>query len=254
MNTFLAINLQNYRIKFAIGLFVTGLVLGSSSVQATIIGTGEPSIAACCFGNETDITLPDGRHGRTNIRTVGQTFSIPSTAESILNFSFWLQDFNSEGAGLNFNAYLMDWNAGTTLGPVLYESTTQFGSTSSSLQKYTFEITGGLSITGDEDYVIFISSMDYLAGTSRNAFGSFDFGTDAFSGGNGVVFSGGGIQDGTFSDILNCTANCWVPLSPYLDMAFEVEYADAFSVPEPSIIWLLSSGLALLGFARRRTT
>ena len=213
MNILMTTQRHNYRIKIAIGLFIAGLALGSSSVPATTISTGEPSITA-----------------------------------SILNFSFWLQDFNSESADLNFNAYLMDWNTATTPGPVLYESTTQSGSTSPSLKKYTFDIAGGLSITGGDDYVTFISSMDYLAGSSRSAFGSFDFGTDTYSAGNGVVYSGGGIHDGSFSDILSCTTNCWVPLRPYQDIAFEVEYTDTFRIPEPSIMSLLVIGLISIGY------
>src|SRR5262245_34082200 len=115
----------------------------------TVVATGQPTDTLCCFGNELD------GHGRSNVRTMGQIFRVPSTATVLQSFSFWLADPQGDGDGLRFRAYLMNWGtlegagrfAGVDIavGPVLFASAETAGRTSPILKKVTFDV-GGLAL------------------------------------------------------------------------------------------------------------
>ena len=221
------------------------------SGAVTILTTGGPGEPVCCFGNELD------SFGRSNLRTLGQTFTTPHTDTLLTSFSFWQGDWGSEGAGLRFRAYIVDWDAtvafrhpGIAVGPILFESDVSFGSTSEALEKVTFEIPGGLPLTPGNDYVAFVSTLDFQAGDSRNTLGYFR--VDALPGGEWVAYQGNADQSGPLRELLSVTDNvcfpgnpskpCWLNGSPtdLEDMAFE-----AVLVAEPGSLGLL--GAAILG-------
>ncbi len=92
----------------------------------------------------------------------GQIVKVPASNTTLDSFSFWLtrvNDLHADDGLLSFRAYVMKWNAATTraTGSILYQSDTQIGPASiTTRSKYTWS-TGGINLTADEDYVLFLS-------------------------------------------------------------------------------------------------
>lgn len=185
------------------------------------------SSGTCCFGE-----------GSTT--TYGQAFNVPATEPVLKSFTFWLDDRETINAPIDFEAYVMAWHVGVGLnpshavGPVLYRSapvrTTNNGGIGG-MEEFTFDV-GGLTLMPDIPYVAFLDSSLTKDGINSSGYvGSVTPGAGSFvllnTHGNTSLFTTGG----------------WNRLTNR-DLAFRAEFAPVATVPAPSLLLLLSTGLA----------
>jgi hypothetical protein len=91
--------------------------------------------------------------------TYGEVITAPTDGNTQLNsFKFYLND--NQPAGLTFGAYIAPWN-GAYAGPLLYSSAPMV-TAGTGFVPYTAS-TGGVNLTANDQYVLFISMSPYYA-------------------------------------------------------------------------------------------
>lgn len=139
--------------------------------------------------------------GEPNSATYGQTFSINGADNILGNFSFFFD--HSYGDDVDFAAYVAEWDGSKAVGPILYSSSQQTLSASSSgFQEFSFN-TGNVQLETGKQYVSFFSASSFFDGQSGMAsLGSIapGFGSsNAYSGGNFVYQNNGSNFNSLFS-------------------------------------------------------
>jgi uncharacterized repeat protein (TIGR03803 family) len=126
------------------------------------------------FSTDTDVTVVEevvqnfntlplttagnwGVFGNGNTSTYGQTFTAPSPAFILDDWTFYLE--NTGATPQNFEFFLMAWNGTNATGPVLYQSGLETVTTSET--SYTpFTVYPGVALTSGNQYVMFVSVSD----------------------------------------------------------------------------------------------
>lgn len=210
-------------------------VLSASAGAQSVTNPGDPS------------ALPQQLFGANLLSTVGQTFTVPTGATQLDNFTFYLANDDVFGGGgdLVFQPYLMLWNGDHPTGMNLYTGGTQPGNATSIYQPVT--LAAGISVTPGDVFVAFLTT----AGVTQNGDGYNQFeGTNATYNGGELVYASPS-PDG--SDLMS--PGVWSS-SAGQQLAFNAQFSTV--TPEPSEFVLLGTGLtSLIGFVRirrRRTT
>lgn len=169
--------------------------------------------------------------------TFGQTFMLPQNAQ-LTDVSFAVEGYAPYTApqACTFEAFIMAWNGSRPTGPVLYQSAPQ----AMPLDFYpliTFTLPiNNLNVAGGAQYVLFLTSNDFLDGIRSDAALATDFNT--YPDGMFVMeYPGNSINDLLTQD--------WTQVS-YLDMAFRIDY-----VPEPGCWPVVGLGLGMWLLRRR---
>lgn len=189
------------------------------------------------FTGYNDYWHPFGDPSPEATQTYGEVFTSPANADNNLtSFSFYMGDAIDSGAIIT-GAYIATWtgfNAGTLLysaGPVSYDNNGN--------EEITVN-TGGLSLTSNTQYVMFLSTSNFSGqsvGTAYVASGS------SIPGLNGFVYNNNGADFGSLF-----TTSWSGPLSP--DWAVNLNFTN---VPEPATLGLIvMGGLGLVGALRKR--
>jgi len=177
-----------------------------------------------------------GSFGEPNAATGGQTFIAPPHARRLDRFTFYL--FYVEGGPTRFAGYVGGWDGEKASGPLLYQSGERQVMTPLVAVPVTFE-TGGIPVTPGRRYVAFLSASPFFDGVDDNT--NLFLEADTYAGGGHVALGNGS----NFGEIFT---RSWGGLQP-LDLAFTAEFS---TVPEPSTMILLGTGVAALAASRAR--
>jgi PEP-CTERM motif len=207
------------RIGGRFAVLVAGLLFAVSGLADTIYNN---------FTGYSDYWFP---FGNPNTATYGELFTSPNNADhNLVSFSFYMGTPTTSG-NIITGAYIATWTgtmAGTLLysaGPINYDN---LGDEQITLN------TGGLALTANTHYVMFLSVSNYYGQSTGEAYASQ--GT-SIQGLNGFVFNN---NAGDFNALFTTAWNG--PLSP--DWAVNLHFN---AVPEPAAGSLMLLGMGLLG-------
>ncbi len=146
-------------------IFCMGIFLIPIQTHATTIDTSSNWIGGGVSGFG---------EGATGI--FGQTFTVPENDTVLDSFTFWLADFMISPYSsdfVDFSAYVMAWEHSDdytnmhAVGDVLWQSdqqsTTNNNGQGSGWEEFTFQ-TGGIQLNFGEQYIIFLSSLEFNDG------------------------------------------------------------------------------------------
>ncbi|MBC8086920.1 MAG: PEP-CTERM sorting domain-containing protein [Phycisphaerae bacterium] len=228
------------RITLRVSIIASALVVATSlPLTAQTFGSATPDNAAAPFGR--DALLPGV------IGTVAQTFSTPSGSPRLQSFTIQLSDFFG-GAGLLFHASIFQFNIDRVVGPSLYTSAINTGS--SNIFGYDALTFAGVNLllTPGNTYALLL----------RTDTGSPDGATNFVGTTVGNSFSLGGLFISAGStDIEVGTAGAFTASDATTygqDAAFTMDFGPApiTSVPEPASLAFVAMGLVAIGAFRRR--
>ena len=182
-----------------VGVVAISLAFAPGALASTTIGNNPP------WDGHT-VLNGFGVSGAPNYftPTYGQTVTVPATDTNLDSFTFYAD----LPTNLLFRGEVYAWDPttldpsnpyamGSATGPALYESgqmhTTSYGS-GFTPQPITFTIPGGLPLTANTQYVLFITtSRDFAANAGITATSFFGYTpTDTYSGGDWVYVDDGG--------------------------------------------------------------
>ena len=197
---------------------------------------------------------------------VGQTFTVPTTATILQQFSVWLGGYDDISTDLRFQAYIMAWGTGFWPsgpgGDVLWASDVRAGSGADVAQgspsgtEYRFF--PGLDLTPGQQYVFFLSPHAHL-GTSypqRYLLSRVEGrDQDSYAGGtmvNNFLFGTPPVAPrlGGSGDLEGFLAQM-----PWTTTDTDLGFVAVFVTPEPGSVALVATGLGALGavaWRRRR--
>ncbi|MGC8712222.1 MAG: hypothetical protein ACP5RH_07495 [Leptodesmis sp.] len=118
--------------------------------------------------------------GASPFTTIGQTFTVPTNGDTVLDsFTIFLRQNSANAIG--FRGYLMAWDGGKATGPVLYESSQEATFQRNVFSPFNF-VTGGINLLAGQQYVVFINASTI----SNNGSGSVGLlSSNPYPGGDG---------------------------------------------------------------------
>jgi len=177
--------------------------------------------------------------GYSNTATYGEVITAPTDGNTQLNsFQFYL----SEPAGLTFGAYIAPWN-GAYAGPLLYSTPSPIVTAGTGLVPYTVS-TGGVDLTANNQYVLFISISNYYALDAGSGAGSIGYGGTPGSSDTHFVWAN---NSGDFAGLFTTSWNglglggCADPVCG--QAAFVLDYSAPTVTPEVPTVVLFGTGL-----------
>ena len=181
------------------------------------------------------------------IPTIGESFFAPSTDTILNSFSFFLND----GATGVLQAYVASWDEAEGAGTPTYVGSDTISITNTPVDQFTFVIPGGLSLTADDSYIIFITYSG-LPNTASATVPYTDVSNPTASLGQlEFTFNPDPTQPwDSETDITAFQGDAW-----QFQADFTSSTPPATVTPEPGSLLLFGSGMiGLLGIARRRVT
>ena len=177
--------------------------------------------------------------------TYGQTITVPTDGNNILNsFTFYFEP-GSGGPSINFRAYVQSWNGTQITGSPLFTSGLLATNTTAGFSAYT--VNPNLALTPGNVYVLYFSTIGVTnANTNQYAFG---FTPDTYAGG-AFVYSNQDMGNPATGSLSDLNANTWNHAIPD-DLAFTATFSS--STPEPQTLGMCALGLAVVGLALRRS-
>ncbi len=223
--------------------------VATAPAGAQRIDTGTPPGAGT-------VTYPFGplalaRGGSTS--NVAQTFVAPPGAATLVQFQFWLGNVAPILGGFenaSFHAYVFAWSDGTSriVGPALYQSPVQTGTSSSAATAYTFEV-GTLTLTPGQRYAAVLSSLGTALPAGGGVGGVFLARPNV---GLGAVDTYADGQSWTLGTLPFVNDPAALATGPWSGQSADLAFTATF-VPEPSTLALAAAGgLALTVVAVRR--
>ncbi len=199
------------------------------------------SVANTSYNNFTGYSDYWHPLGYPDTATYGETFTAPTNGDDTLtSVTFYMGDPFAAG-DIIMSAYLATWtgtNAGSLVGSTF---PFDYGNTGPSA------ITiggGGLTLTPGASYVFFLSISESYGLSSGQTY--IVPGSATIPGGNFVYSNNGGDFNALFT-------NAWDTTGLKPDWAIDAEFTNGSSVPEPSSLLLLGTGLlGGLGTLRRK--
>ena len=165
--------------------------------------------------------------------TFGQSFTAPANAQSMLSFTFWLNDRLNPGV-VDFAAHLVQWDGMRPQGPLLYSSALAVTTGASGYEQFRFQVPNA-NIQPGLQYMAFLTTVGVPDNQPGSAYVAF-VGSDVLPGGRAYVnFLGTSV-----SDMLQ---GGWAYVQPSVDFAFRAEFS---VVPEPRAGTLICVGLSAL--------
>lgn len=216
-------------MRCALVCYIAALFLASQAGATTVIDT------LSGWGGTSGIK----NFGEPNSATYGQTITAPGSDTVLSSFTFLVNDFLNTDF-VEFEAYVYAWDGAKATGPALFQSnplsTTNNGG-SDGFESFTIH-TGGISLIGGAEYVLFFSASNLFDG---------EFGSSEWAYRNADVYSGGQFvfQDNG-SNFSSLTSNSWSNRVGE-DLAFTATF-----LPEPTTALLLAPALAALARCRHR--
>lgn len=201
------------------------------------LGTAGAAQAMTLIGNGGAVTDDAPiNFGETIYATVGQTFTVPTNGENVLNnFSFALNDI-SPIVPVRFSAYVMQWDTSNNraTGNILYTSTVQPNVPSrtttnqSGYEQFSFNINNGLTLTTGQQYVAFLSVSRFFNDNTAGQLASVGQGA-AIADGTFVFRNTGGRT--TDSDFINSLTSFSWNSEEEVDAAFTASFSAPTAVP-----------------------
>jgi hypothetical protein len=211
--------------------------------------------------------------GDADVIGFGQTFRVPSAANALGNFSFFLNNYGASAnpSALTLRAYLIAWDAsnGRPTGEIVWRSEARSGSTAPnkvgtalSFSAFGFDA-GGLSLDAGKHYLAFLTSAADVGAEAEE--GSYYNGLQyVYNYSAATGYKGGSYTDGNYvrlawsglapTDELTAADLLQAGITSYdgrrandMDAAFTADFASAplpFDMPEPTSAAMLLIGLA----------
>jgi hypothetical protein len=176
-----------------------------------------------------------GYWGGTVTPTYGQTFTATSS-NSVLQTALF--EINvTQGAPINYNAYVFAWNGYATTGSALATLTGQ--SVSGSSYKPTTANFGAVTLTPGQMYVVLFSTVGLTASSGYAVWGG-NLPDNTYSDGT-FVFNNNSTTTATFDNAANWYSGA------VGDAAFTFTFGPTAAIPEPSSLVLMTVGLIAIG-------
>lgn len=171
--------------------------------------------------------------------TFGQSFTPPANAQSMLSFTFWLNDRLNPGV-VDFAAHLVQWDGTRPQGPLLYSSAFAATTGASGYEQFRFQVPN-VSIQPRLQYMAFLTTVGVPDNQPGSAYVAF-VGNDVLPGGRAYV----NYLGTSVSDMLQ---GGWAYVQPSVDFAFRAEFS---VVPEPCAGTLIVGSLAAISLLKLR--
>ena len=219
------------------------------SLAAGAAQAGAVTIDTAPGWDGSSAVFPWGHSGVTE--TYGQTVTAPSTATALNSFSFIIQDVNDFVGGgvpgpITYQAYVYAWDSvgQHPTGAALFQSAVlQTPGTNTGNFLTTGFNTAGTSVSGNAQYVMFLTTDGISTPTDGNTAWAFPF-SDVYAGG-AFEF----LNDPSFADL---TTTPWTNSSTFGSPAgSDLIFTASFQVPEPVSVGLLGLGFVALSLLRR---
>lgn len=226
------------KLSFHRATALIALLLNSASVFATTIDnvSGWSGSGVFNFGEDNSgVKVDSGVYS-----TYGQTFRLNSSDDTLLqSISFYVNDSWTLQNPIDFAIYLYQWDGTRIVGNALFESLPLATTQASSYELFNVS-TGGVQMAHDTNYVVFMSASNFFDGNV--GYGGVGITSNTYLNGKFVYMN----NKNDFSKLL---AGPWGS-NELGDLAFKLELTSA-TVPEPSSLLLLMTGLTAIPWLRR---
>jgi hypothetical protein len=207
-----------------------------------------PASAQSFGSSTTDNAVGFGRDPGVAFGAVAQTFTTPVSSPVLQSFTFFLGDYLG-GADLRFRADVFAFSGDRIVGPSLYASSVRHGSDNQSgYSPYLFADVNVL-LTGGSTYVLLLRPTDLSPDGSSNFVATSQ--SNSFT--LGSLFYASATSDAALALAGAFTQSTDADYG--VDAAVIATFGPVVTtVPEPSTVALLASGLAVIGMLARRRT